>query len=103
MRRRAKNPQVLSDLVSGDCCIVELGTGTEEIQIGFKVGGSVFARVHDADVDQLLSFDGNVPFTELTYEQPSVATRANEILEEVDPVFGMGTVNDNSLPGLGKK
>jgi len=68
-----------------------------EIQIGFEIRGSMFVRLKDSRADQLLSLDGNLPFLELTYEQPSAATRSNEIIEEVDPAFGMRSIDGNEL------
>jgi hypothetical protein len=76
--------------------------GPMEVQIGFEIRGSMFVRLKDSRADQLLSLDGDLPFLELTYEQPSAATRSNEILEEVDPVFGMGATDGNELLRTGR-
>ena len=102
LKRRAKNPRVLSDLVGGDCCTIDMELGPMEVQIGFQIKGAVFVRLRDSRVSQLLSLDGNTPFLELTYEQPSAATRSNEIMEEIDPVLGVGAIDGNELLRIGR-
>jgi hypothetical protein len=71
--------------------------GRTEVQVGFAIRNAVFVRVRDSQADQLISFAEDTPFVELTYEQPSATTRSNEIMREVDPVFGMGATNGNEL------
>jgi len=71
--------------------------GVVEVQVGFQIRNAVFVRVRDSQADQLISFSEDTPFLELTYEQPSAETRSNEILEEVDPVFGMGATDGDQL------
>ena len=70
--------------------------GPQEIQIGFRIGEAIFVRVKDSNADQLISFSGDTPFLELTYEQP-MGKRVNEIVDEVDPVFGMGATDGDRL------
>jgi hypothetical protein len=98
LKQRAKTPKVLSDLVGGDCCTLEHEKhGEVEVQIGFSIQDSVYVRVRDPRANQLICVSGDTPFLELTHTQPSSASRTNQILEEVDPVFGMSATNGEKL------
>jgi len=84
-------------LVGGDCCIIDWPEiGPQEIQVGFRIRNAIFVRVKDSAADQLISFSDDTPFMELTYEQP-MAQRVNEIVNEVDPLFGMGATDGDRL------
>ena len=94
---RSRNPKVLGDLVGGDCFVINWPElGPQEVQVGFRIGSTIFVRVKNSAADQLISFSEDTPFLELTYEQP-MAQRANEIVEEVDPLFGMGATDGGRL------
>jgi len=96
-RLRAKNPTILKDLVGGDRCTLDTEHGPMEVQVGFKVGDEVFVRISDSEADQLLAFDGETPFVELTYQQPGGMGRSGQILYEVDPVFGMSATSGDPI------
>jgi len=98
MKQRSKNPTVLRDLVGGDCCtLLHEKHGEVEIQVGFSIQDSVYVRLRDPRASQLICVGGDTPFLKLTHTQPSSASRANRILEEVDPVFGMSATNGEKL------
>ncbi len=94
---RAKNPKTLGDLVGGDCCILDTKNGPIEVQVGFRIKGSIFVRIHDCEADQLISFDESTPFLELTYEQPGGMDRSRRTILEVDPVHGMSATDGEPI------
>ena len=96
-QRRVKNPTVLKELVGGDRCTLDTEHGPMEVQVGFKIGDDVFVRVRDSQADQLLAFEGETPFVELTYQQPGGMGRSGQILDEVDPVFGMSATSGDPI------
>jgi hypothetical protein len=82
--------------------MIQTKTDQIEIQIGFRLEEDVFVRVRDSMACELIKFPGGMEFLKTTYLQPGAMDRVPSdalvrVLDEVDPVFGIGAPDGKPL------